>query len=62
MEEDLLKLLDFELEDYIDLDFIYEGLFQKKVFLFEEYFYLNIKIELLLSFDDMYGRKFFNFL
>lgn len=59
-EEDLLKSLDFELEDYIDLDSIYEGPPQKKAFLPEEHPYPNIKTEPLPSPDDTYGRKFPN--
>lgn len=62
-EEDLLKSLDFELEDYIDLDSIYDGPpAQKKALLSEELpYYPNIKTEPLPSPDDTYGRKFPNF-
>lgn len=59
-EEDLLKSLDFELEDYIDLDSIYEGPPQKKAFLPEELpYYPNIKTE-PASPDGTCGRKFPN--
>ena len=59
-EDDLLKSLDFELEDFIDLDSIYEGPPQKKAFLPDELPYPNIKTEPLPSPDDTYGRKFPN--
>lgn len=61
-EDDLLKSIDyFELEDYIDLDSIYEGPPQKKAFLPEELpYYPNIKTEPLPSPDDTCGRKFPN--
>lgn len=57
-EEDLLKSIDFQLEDYIDLDAIYEEPPQKKAaFLPEELPYPKIKTEPLPSPDDSY-RKF----
>lgn len=59
-EDDLLKSLDFELEDYIDLDSIYEGPPQKKAFVPDELpFYPNIKTE-PASPDATCGRKFPN--
>ena len=61
-EEDYLKsiAIDFQLEDYIDLDAIYGEPPQKKAaFLSEELPYTNIKTEPLPSPDDSY-RKFPN--
>ena len=56
-DEDLLKGFDFELEDYIDLDSIYDEPPQKKAFLPEQQqFYPNIKTE-PLSPVDTYTRK-----
>lgn len=58
-EEDLLKSIDFQLEDYIDLDSIYDEPPQKKAFLPEDLPYTNIKTEPLPSPDDTF-RKFPN--
>lgn len=56
-DEDLLKGFDFELEDYIDLDSIYDEPPQKKAFLPEQQqFYPIIKTE-PLSPVDTYTRK-----
>lgn len=57
-DEELLKAFDFELEDFIDLDSIYDGPPQKKAYLQEELpFYPNIKTE-PVSPVDTYARKF----